>query len=152
VLNKLLTNAAEVPGSIVTRSGFAPPYNSEELYFGSVNTPAPYLDAEYEGGVEFIALEAPPPGEVLWLSLAMNWHLFHWEAGDPRNNSSRSMRVDFGSKWAWDLITNSSSVSLVTGRVFHKGQLKPGFFCWPRPASGAIPEAVPYGLFVPDVR
>jgi hypothetical protein len=114
---------------IVTRSGFATP-TSAPPYLGSLNTPD--FDDIYSGGVSFISMEAPPPGQVLWLSLAINWHLFKWRRGnDPSNNSSRPMRVDFGSHWRWALITSPYTTESILfmedqGRYEHYTSIPPG--------------------------
>jgi hypothetical protein len=49
---------------------------------------------------------APPVGHVLWYQFSVDWCLWEWREFGPANNTSTSMRIDFGVSWAWELVAN----------------------------------------------
>jgi hypothetical protein len=92
-LTKLLANVGPYPGSVLIQSGIA--HDSGQLY----NAPVGWWGMAYK-------IDAPPPGQVLWFTLAFNWQIWTWNCFGPGNDSSSQKRVDFGASWRWELIAN----------------------------------------------
>ena len=51
---------------------------------------------------------APPVGRVLWYQFSVDWSLWEWREFWPVNNTNKSIRIDFGVSWAWELVANPS--------------------------------------------
>jgi len=64
-----------------------------------------------DGGARF-DIDAPPPGDVLWFSLAFDSQTFQWDSwwDPPVKESNQSERVDFGVTWDWCLMANPSVI------------------------------------------
>jgi hypothetical protein len=90
-LTRLMTKAGAAAGPVLINSGIA--RNVGQLY----NSPFGWWGQAYQ-------IEAPPPGQVLWFTLAFNWQIYHWNAAGPANNSDRELRVNFGASWRWELV------------------------------------------------
>jgi len=55
----------------------------------------------------FFSITAPPPeAQILWFTIAFDWQLWEWRNAGPTNSTSKSLRIDFGISWEYELVPN----------------------------------------------
>jgi hypothetical protein len=56
---------------------------------------------------DFFSITAPPPeAQILWFTIAFDWRLWEWRYAGPKNSTNKSLRIDFGINWEYELVPN----------------------------------------------
>lgn len=77
------------------------------IHSGTVQASPGRRSYQWGWSEDYFSINAPPEGRVLWFVIAFDWRLWEWRVGYGPNTSNKSIRVDFGISWEYELTADT---------------------------------------------